>query len=42
MKPTGPKYKLIIDSRTTIYVKTEDALKPWIAKYTNAVVVEMW
>jgi hypothetical protein len=41
MEKTGPKYKVIIDPRTTIYVKTDDALKKWIAKYPKAQVVEL-
>ena len=41
MEKTGPKYKLIIDPRTTIYVKTDEALKKWIAKYPNAKVIEL-
>jgi hypothetical protein len=41
MEKTGPKYKVIIDPRTTIYVKTDDALKMWMDKYPNAKVVEL-
>ena len=41
MEKTGPKYKVIIYPRTTIYVKTDEALKKWIAKYPNAKVVEL-
>jgi hypothetical protein len=36
-----PRYKLIIDTRTTIYVKTEEALKKWVGLYPKAVVVEL-
>jgi hypothetical protein len=41
MEKTGPKYKVIIDPRTTIYVKTDDALKMWMDKYPKAQVVEL-
>ena len=37
----GPKYKLIIDPRTTIYVKTEYALKKWMEQFPNAQVLEL-
>jgi hypothetical protein len=36
-----PRYKLIIDPRTTIYVKTEEALKKWLDQFPKAVVVEL-
>jgi hypothetical protein len=39
MEKLGPKYKLIIDPRTTIYVKSEWALRKWVAQYPNAKVV---
>jgi len=37
----GPKYKLIIDSRTAIYIKTEEALKKWLGQYPKAEVVKL-
>jgi len=41
MEKTGPKYKVIIDPRTTIYVKTDEALKKWVEQFPNAKVVEL-
>jgi hypothetical protein len=41
MEKTGPKYKVIIDPRTTIYVKSDEALKKWVALYPNAKVTEL-
>ena len=41
MEKIGPKYKLIIDPRTTIYVKTEEALKKWMEHFPNAKVIEL-
>jgi hypothetical protein len=41
MEKLGPKYKVIIDPRTTIYIKSKWALKMWIAKYPNAKVTEL-
>jgi|GEM_PF-4986001 len=38
---TGPaaKVKLKLDSRTTIIVRTMNALENWLARYPNATVV---
>jgi hypothetical protein len=41
MEKTGPRYKVIIDPRTTIYVKTDEALKKWTALYPKAKVTEL-
>jgi hypothetical protein len=38
----GPKFKLILDARTTIYVKTKEALTSWIEKFPKAQVVELY
>ena len=35
-----PKYKLQLDSRTTITVRTEGALKAWKEKYPEAKLIE--
>jgi hypothetical protein len=37
---TAPRYKLRIDSRTIITVKSKEALKMWKEKYPNAVEVD--
>ncbi|MBC7863159.1 MAG: hypothetical protein IAF38_09305 [Bacteroidia bacterium] len=37
---TAPRYKLRIDSRTIITVKSKEALKMWKDKYPNAVEVD--
>lgn len=38
----GPKFKLILDARTTIYVKTKEALSSWMEKFPKAQVVELY
>jgi hypothetical protein len=38
----GPKFKLILDARTTIYVKTKEALTNWMEKFPKAQVVELY
>lgn len=38
----GPKFKLILDARTIIYVKTKEALTSWVEKFPKAQVVEMY
>jgi hypothetical protein len=37
----GPKFKLILDARTTIYVKTKEALTSWMEKFPKAQVIEL-
>jgi hypothetical protein len=37
----GPKFKLILDTRTTIYVKTKEALTSWMEKFPKAQVIEL-
>ena len=38
----GPKFKLILDARTIIYVKTKEALTKWIEKFPKAQVVQLY
>ncbi len=36
LKPGTPLFKLYIDSRTTIVVRTKKAMDMWMEKYPNA------
>ena len=36
-----PKYKLIINPRVTVYIKSEAALSDWKIKFPDAQVVEL-
>jgi hypothetical protein len=38
-KPERPKYKLKLDSRTTVTVRSKEALEMWMEKYPNAKLV---